>query len=96
MYFTGYNRTLHRNVRHDGGKKRTFTRNYVINRRTRARCKGSILVMKLTIILLIFCFSAKGQQDTCLPFPDDPTCGCTFSDGKTIDLRSLGNRNGSA
>ena len=44
MYFTGYNRTLHRNVRHDGGKKRTFTRNYVINRRTRARCKGSIVM----------------------------------------------------
>ena len=48
--------------------------------------------------LLLLCLFAKGQQDFCVPFPKDPACGCTLTDGKTIgktiDLSSEGKQNG--
>ena len=55
--------------------------------------------LELTSVgILILCSFVKGkvivQQDTCLPFPDNPACGCTLKDGKTIDLRNVGSRDG--
>ena len=57
------------------------------------------LTLELTSVgILIFCSfvkrEVKEQQDTCLPFPDDPACGCTLKDGKTIDLRNVGSQDG--
>ena len=53
---------------------------------------GLVAVMKWTfkptnsiVILLIGSLAIKGQQnDTCIPFPNDPSCGCTFGNGTTI------------
>ena len=55
------------------------------------------LKMELFIIsgLLLSLYPlATGQEDACVAFPNDPACGCTFPDGKTIDLRSVGKQNG--
>ena len=51
----------------------------------------------VNVLLVLLCLSATGQalQDYCVPFKDDPACGCTFLEsGETIDLRRLGKQNG--
>ena len=51
------------------------------------------------IIISIILFSyVKGHQGDCecVPFRNEPACGCKLSNGKTIDLGSLGSQNDSA
>ena len=53
--------------------------------------------MKLTTftVLLSLCSFVRGQGvNTCIPFKDDPACGCTLQDGKVINLKTLGKQDG--
>ena len=53
------------------------------------------LILEFASVSILILYSiVKGQEDTCVPFPDNQACGCTFKDGKIIDLRSLGNQDG--
>ena len=52
-------------------------------------------MMKWTVIVFMLHSFIRGQEDgCCTPFPKDPACGCTFEDGTTVNLSSVGNDTG--
>jgi len=59
--------------------------------------KSSKVFNSFAAVLIIFSY-VKGHQGDCecVPFRNESACGCTLSNGKSIDLRSVGSQNDSA